>query len=201
MGAGSLPLDRQVLEQLRRLWHDERRRLATRLAPGLTADETGGRLAAIGVAAPAELLVWWGWHNGTQNEAHATMTDTGFAFLGIDWAVQAAVRHRGYAPDRVLLDQPWDPTVAAARQAEWGQTLVPISRSPAGFLVVDCYRADAMSPVWFFDREGGDHDALPLFRSMREMVEHMISRTSDALSKDAFQQADGGVASNPTDIV
>jgi hypothetical protein len=34
------------------------------LAAGIGADEVSGRLAEVGLAAPDELLVWFGWHNG-----------------------------------------------------------------------------------------------------------------------------------------
>ena len=57
------------------------------LQPGIGEDEVSSALAAQGLHPPAELVTWWGWHNGSRPPNRLTS----FASIGFPYSVQDAL--------------------------------------------------------------------------------------------------------------
>jgi len=56
----------ELLPRLEQLWAQLGAPIADQLAPGLTEAELSARERAAGLSLPAELRIWWGWHDGVR---------------------------------------------------------------------------------------------------------------------------------------
>jgi cell wall assembly regulator SMI1 len=87
-GSAAPLLTEAMLEALAARWREQGAAIADDLRPGLAEAEMQAAAEPFGLALPAEVRVWWGWHDGTAST-------TGTSALGLDLLLPPAVEsHR-----------------------------------------------------------------------------------------------------------
>jgi hypothetical protein len=129
---------RQALEGIGCRWHDG-------LGPGLPAQEVRGRLRAIGLTAPDDLVEWFGLHDRFLPgiSAHTQRYARAWDFPSIEWCLTKWSTFNDVAAD-VIDDESDGPLVVQPGEPEpwwraWHRTLVPfITSASRPALVVEC---------------------------------------------------------------
>lgn len=156
--ANELP---DLLERLEAHWRRQGVPVLKQLAPGLPASEVETALAALGLPAPREAIIWWGWRNGL--DVRPGQVIEGGGVLGpastvpfrLDRAVQAYHENRELGLENDEWRPEWFP---------WVETL-----AGEAFMIECTEAARETSPVRKADWEAGNFDVV-LAPSMTTVV-------------------------------
>lgn len=121
---------RSRLEELEAIWRRYDATLVASLAKGVSEDAAQASAARVGLEFPRELVVWWGWHNGSAIPSELVgVGATPFDFMSLDQAVALCERHRRAAAN-FALEMDMSP-----EDAGWGPSWFPICQSESGALI------------------------------------------------------------------
>lgn len=161
------------------------------LLPGLPENEISGVLTAAGVSVLPELLVWFGWHNGSTSEEHQTgLLGWRLLSLGEAVALHDLVLETSTQPEPVF---PW-----------LLRTWFPLATSAHRYILVDVGGADGEHPIYVAtgfedldDPEWPWSDA----DSMAEAVNHfLLTFEAGAYYWDAAARTWGGSGVAPPSV-
>jgi hypothetical protein len=154
--------------------------IADSLQPGLPEHRVRAALAAERVSAPAELVTWWGWHNGThvappkeESGVRQVGENTIFDVFHL-MSLEDSLRDRRWM--RRLYDE----------DLEWpdGYLVGWIPLLTSGDITADlCADAEAnerLTPIYLYDHGGGnDYPPRPRFESLAELVSVFVRLFDD----------------------
>ena len=164
----------ELLPRLEQLWAQLGAPIADQLAPGLTEAELSARERAAGLSLPAELRIWWGWHDGVRRLQPGTR-------LGLESLV-------GVGPWEFLsCVESLDERALMSRVAGelWQPTWLPVLAFDAHRVFVDCGQdQDGRVPVRVWDAQPDDLDRhrLPSFAALVALWVQLLEAGSVAWS-------------------
>ena len=130
-GASALPLTR-VLSDLEAEWRSQGASISSGLRPGLSPDSIRAALEPLGIRPHAELLQWYGWHDGaTDAYPESACQDSGLlipmlSFLRLEQAIERTRFARWLATET-----PYG--------MPWGDGWFVISTNDDDVITVDCH--------------------------------------------------------------
>ena len=165
---------RELLAELDDAWRAAGLPIARHTRPGLDPDEVRRQCHALDLEPTAELVAWFGWHDGT-DVRHAVRRAN---YVGVDHLTLISLTE---ALEIVVAHwQPTDPTKPTWGVA-WREGWVPIAREGNGtVLVVDCRRpADEPSPVRRFHPDDDAHAEVVHYPSVAELAADWVARVRE----------------------
>jgi hypothetical protein len=164
-----------LLEQLEEVLRAFGAPVADALQPGLPDDAVRAALAAEGLGAPEELIVWWGWHNGAGVEPPVdgvgvfSVPENRILDIAHVMSLDDSLRNRRWM--RRLYDE----------ELGWpdgypiGWIPILTSSSAAISYCVDTFADGEVAPVYMYEDGGGTpYPPQPQFGSIADMVGAMV---------------------------
>jgi hypothetical protein len=167
-----------MLDELAARWREQGAAVADDLRPGLPEDEVRSAAEAVGLTLPAEVLVWWGWHDGTGSL-------TAKSALGLDLLyLPMASAFRLYETERRNAALVADGSDPLSQDDVWPRAWLPLSTKGAGMMMVcDCGVAEGgPTPIRHVDHEFFDRSHTPVADSLGTAVGWWI----DAIDRGAW---------------
>jgi hypothetical protein len=160
-----------LLDELQSLLRERGARVADSWRPPASAELVAEKVGALGLTVPAEVSVWWGWHDGVAGDSlQMRLIGLGWEPLQLDDAVEATLTHRRLAetedpfPD---WPQPW---LVLGFDGSRGRLVCDTSVEPG-----------EPSPIYvYFDDEP---PAGPILPSLGEVVSFWIKAIRDDVLK------------------
>jgi hypothetical protein len=178
---------RASLAGLSEVWSRHGFWVAESAAPGLDEREIRRQLTAYDLDPPAELLTWWGWHNGVLDPEGANQPDL-YRSSGIDlWALisldEAIEIMRAW---RVAADRASAGDVAL-RDDVWPQGWLPILGGGSDSLIMRC-DGPLRGSLTIKERDEPANATDVKAASIAELVENAITVIEDGSAPDRFKR-------------
>jgi cell wall assembly regulator SMI1 len=151
-------LSAELLDQLASRWRSSRWPGVDLLNPGLTDDEIDAATDPLGFRLPAEVRLWWRWHDGISVAADQPVRPAEFGaggrwYLPLAAAIDEYKVMRDVAAKLAVEDSP----PGVTRDDWWPKQLFPITKTSGGTVTAcDCsVRQETASPIHIVDYEDG----------------------------------------------
>ncbi|MDI6105955.1 SMI1/KNR4 family protein [Actinoplanes sp. NEAU-A12] len=189
------------LVRLEAVWRAQGAPIADSLAPGLSGDDLAELEAEHGLVVPAELRLWWGWHDGVVGGGRrgGSLSAIGagpWHFLSLGEALDVRRFH-------IALDPSPFPESVDDWNGEWASWWLPVFKAGSACCFADLSTATDSGVSIHLWAQQPDDPFTPMFASFGEMVEASADgiergyftwrrdlrewEISDALSADAMR--------------
>ena len=166
------------LERLEALWAEQGAPLVANLRPGLSEHEIEAQLRPLGLRAPAEARLWWGWHDGVPSGQARIMGGSWFRFFTLSDAVAQYHSSRGVAKQAAGIDE-------EGADRFWHPSWLPITETGYGAVIAcDCAVAEgSVTPIRVVDWGRKEDSDVPVAGSFGQMVAWWI----EAIERGAWR--------------
>jgi hypothetical protein len=152
-----------LLDELQSLLRERGARVADSWRPPASAEVVAKKVRALDLTVPAEVAVWWAWHDGVAGDSlQMRLVGLGWEPLSVDGAVEATLTHRRLAETEDLFP-------------DWPQSWLVLGfDGSSGRLVCDTSVAPGEpSPIYAFFPE--EPPAGPILPSLGGLVSFWIA--------------------------
>jgi hypothetical protein len=148
---------RAALARLERTWSRLGLAIADAAAPGLDEEVVRSTLSVLDLEAPAELVTWFGWHNGASTSPYMREALPGWWLLTLDECVDRFLSHRDFGRP-----EGW----------AWVETLFPIMAMDAYRLLAEVRPGSPTVPIHVGPRDDEPHG--PYASSLLDLIEFAV---------------------------
>jgi cell wall assembly regulator SMI1 len=137
MSSASL-LTERMLDELKARWREQEAPILQALRPGLDPSEMQAATEPLGIRLPAEVRVWWGWHDGAKPSLTSHAIGLDWLYLTLEDALARCGEERAGAADAV--------EEGVSPPQTWQPGWLPLAtRGDGAVMVCDCSVPEAAS--------------------------------------------------------